>query len=87
MDLDVAERFEPIQAILLTAAQEIAKTQAAMTVVVQSQARLQEMIGSLTESVSRYVETSDARLTRIEENLDGLIRAITAEHENGRQKN
>lgn len=36
------------------------------------------------EAITRYVEAADARMKRIEENLDALIRAITAEHKNGK---
>jgi len=32
------------------------------------------------------VDAADARMKRLEENLDGLIRAITAEHQNGKSK-
>ena len=38
----------------------------------------------LTESIAQYVAAADARMKRIEENLDGLIRAITREHTNGK---
>ena len=41
---------------------------------------------TLTESVTRYTDAADARMRRIEENLDGLIRAIAAEHTNGKTK-
>jgi hypothetical protein len=41
-------------------------------------------IGDLAETVGKYVEASDARMKRLEENLDGLIRAITSEHSNGK---
>jgi len=37
------------------------------------------------EAIARYVESADARMKRIEENLDALIRAITAEHTNGKK--
>lgn len=45
-----------------------------------------EFMGQLTESISRYVDAADARMKRIEENLDALIRAITSEHSNGKGK-
>ena len=41
---------------------------------------------SLTESMKRYVDSSNARMEAIEQNLDALIRAITAEHSNGKGK-
>ncbi len=37
-------------------------------------------------AIARYVDASDARMKRLEENLDGLIRAITREHSNGKGK-
>jgi hypothetical protein len=40
----------------------------------------------MADSISRYVEAADARMRRIEENLDGLIRVITAEHSNGKSQ-
>ena len=39
----------------------------------------------ITESLSSYVDDSNARMKRLEENLDGLIRAISAEHGNGKK--
>jgi len=48
--------------------------------------QLTETVSQLTETVSRYVDIADGRMKRIEENLDGLIRAITAEHSNGKGK-
>jgi hypothetical protein len=41
-------------------------------------------LATLSESMLRYAEGSDARMTRLEENLELLIRAITTEHTNGR---
>ena len=41
-------------------------------------------IGDLAVTVDKYVASADARMKRIEENLDGLIRAITREHTNGK---
>lgn len=37
-------------------------------------------------NVNRYVDAADARMKRIEENLDALIRAITSEHSNGKAR-
>jgi hypothetical protein len=42
--------------------------------------------GGLTDSAGRYVDSADARMRRVEENLDVFIRAITAEHSTGRGK-
>jgi hypothetical protein len=40
----------------------------------------------LNESISRYVDAADARMKILEKNMDALIRAITAEHTNGKGK-
>ncbi len=50
----------------------------------EEQTRTMKSVGSLAESVDRYVAASDERLKRIEDNLDGLIKAITMEHTNGK---
>jgi hypothetical protein len=36
------------------------------------------------ELLDHFARSSDTRMRRIEENLDALIRAITAEHSNGK---
>jgi len=71
------ERFQQIEASLAASA-------SVLHTLVASQARTQETLSTLTESVSRYIDAADARMRRIEENLDGLIRAITADHTNGK---
>jgi hypothetical protein len=38
----------------------------------------------LTDAIAKYTEASDQRMTRMEANLEALIRAITAEHSNGK---
>ncbi len=48
--------------------------------------RLAGTVDSLAGTVGVFVASSDARLKRLEENLDGLIRAITQEHTNGKGK-
>lgn len=52
----------------------------------QSMKLTNEAIASLAATVDRYVSASDERMKRIEANLDALIRAITAEHSNGKGK-
>lgn len=61
-----------------------ATTQDATKALSASQTRTTETIADLTASVSRYIDAADARMRRLEDNLDGLIRAITAEHGNGK---
>jgi hypothetical protein len=60
--------------------------QEALRAVIQVQANTNERIGSLAESIGQYVDAADARTRRLEDNLDALIRAITAEHSNGKSK-
>ncbi len=71
------ERFERIENGWL-------QIQTALKSVIDSQARTNETIGELAASIGHYVDAADARMRRLEENLDGLIRAITAEHSNGK---
>jgi hypothetical protein len=48
--------------------------------------RLEENLAALTESIGQYADAANARTSRLEENLDALIRAITAEHSNGKSQ-
>ena len=54
--------------------------------------RLDRITGILNDAaetighLASWSEKSDARMTRIEENLNTLIEAITREHSNGRSK-
>jgi len=80
------ERFERIETNLQL-------TSELQTKLVEAQLRLTESVSKLTESVAAhvdesraYVAESRARMAQIEANLDALIRAITAEHKNGKQK-
>ena len=66
------DRFEYIEKVLKSTA-EIQERQAVS-------------MGELTAAMSRNVDASDARMKRLEENLDGLIRAISVEHTNGKNK-
>jgi hypothetical protein len=40
-------------------------------------------VSALAESVDMYVAASDARLKRMEESMDNLIKIIALEHTNG----
>lgn len=66
-----------------TTLQAVVNAQLALT---NAQARTQETIADMAASVGKYVDAAEARTKRLEENLDGLIRAITAEHSNGKTK-
>jgi hypothetical protein len=48
--------------------------------------RTEAAIEGLAASASRYITSSDERMKRLEANLDGLIRAITREHSNGKKE-
>ena len=50
------------------------------------QERQAELQTQIAESLLKYMDQADARMKRLEDNLDGLIRVIAAEHGNGRQK-
>lgn len=50
----------------------------------QSREETGHAIQELAVVVGGFVEASEARVKRLEENLDGLIRAITSEHKNGK---
>ena len=51
---------------------------------IEGQIRTDKSVNELALTVTRCVDAANARMMRIEENLDGLIRAITREHGNGR---
>jgi len=80
------QRFQLIEETLAKSVTMQQETQSLLRTLVESQARTQETIPSLVKSIDGYVDAADARMKRIEENLDGLIRAITAEHTNGKNR-
>jgi hypothetical protein len=49
-----------------------------------SNARLEAAHLKTEEMVQKSFEAADARMRRTEENLDGLVRAISSEHSNGK---
>jgi hypothetical protein len=84
--MTIEAQFAAIAATLQVLAEAQVRTQTATEGLVQAQTHTQEAIAEMVASVGKYVEAADARMTRLEENLDGLIRAITAEHSNGKSK-
>jgi len=84
MTLD--ERMDAIAATVQAIAEAQLRTQIATEGLVKAQTQTQQTIAGLTESITRYVDASEVRMKRLEENLDGLIRAITAEHSNGKSQ-
>jgi hypothetical protein len=77
--MTVEQRFERIEA-------DLEGTTAILRVVAASQERHVAALSELTATISRYIDGNEARLKRLEDNLDGLIRAITADHSNGKGK-
>jgi ABC-type transporter Mla subunit MlaD len=69
----------------MTTEERFERIESGLAEVVQAQRVNSETLAELVQTVSRFVNSSDARMTRIEQNLDALIRAITAEHSNGKQ--
>jgi hypothetical protein len=53
----------------------------------RSVSELAKSVGSFVDATTVFVTASNARIQRLEENLDGLIRAITREHSNGGSHN
>jgi hypothetical protein len=60
--------------------------QQAMHGLIEAHALSQKSLATLTASIAGYVDESNARVKRLEENLDALIRAITSEHSNGKTR-
>ncbi|MBZ5726448.1 MAG: hypothetical protein LAP87_15785 [Acidobacteriia bacterium] len=69
----------------MTPEERFERIETALYGLVDAQRLGQQSLATLTESIARYADSADARMRRLEENLDGLIRAITAEHTNGKQ--
>jgi hypothetical protein len=51
---------------------------------VESQKGLVATVDELARTVSKFVESGEARSRQLEASLDGLIRAIAQEHSNGK---
>lgn len=66
--------------------QQIQKLMTTLQVLAELQTRQGESLLDLTASITRYVDSSNLRMERMETNLDALIQAITAEHSNGKAK-
>ena len=84
--MTIDDHLAAIAATLHALAEAQLRTQTATEGLVRAQTQTQETIGSMATSIGKYVDAADARMKRLEENLDGLIRAITAEHSNGKSK-
>ena len=51
-----------------------------------SHQRLEDAHNQLQEAMAEYTREANARMKQMEQNLDALIRIITAEHTNGKGK-
>lgn len=71
------ERFERIESGLAAVVQ-------VQLGIVEAQRIHNETLSQLMQTVGRFIDSSDARMGRIEQSLEALIRAITAEHSNGK---
>ena len=60
--------------------------QQALKTVIQVQTNTIAEIGTIAESMGQFVDAANTRISRLEDNLDVLIRAITAEHSNGKSQ-
>ena len=60
--------------------------QQALKTVIQVQTNTIAEIGTIAESMGQFVDAANTRISRLEDNLDALIRAITAEHSNGKSQ-
>ncbi len=47
-------------------------------------ARIEDALAQTNQMVSQLAKSADSRMRRTEDNLDALIRAIAAEHSNGK---
>ena len=70
MEREVEERFERMERNLV--------------VVTQVLSAASKNLETMAQLMNKYIDAADARMTRMEQNLDLLIRAIATEHTNGR---
>ncbi|MGA2120041.1 MAG: hypothetical protein ABSH56_35550 [Bryobacteraceae bacterium] len=82
----LAESLKLVIQVQTNANERIDGLAESLKIVIQIQTNTNERISVLVESIGQYVDASDARTRRLEDNLDALIRAITAEHSNGKSK-
>jgi len=78
------QRFERIEETLSGLALAQKGMADAQKGLIEAHRRQQDTLSELMRTIGAYITSADARMKRIEENLDGLIRAITAEHRNGK---
>ena len=86
VDREVADRFERIEIILEQTARIGQENERALSALSTLHEQNQRTLGLFIRTIETYTTAADARMKRMEENLDALIRAITAEHTNGRSQ-
>ncbi len=79
METETQERFKRIETNLDIVSLALRKLTESLDRNVTSQE-------TLTQAIHLFIDASDARMGRIEESLNALIRAITADHSNGKGK-
>ena len=84
--IDIQEALKAVIQVQANTSERIDGLAESLKIVIQVQTTTNERISVLVESIGQYVDASDARTRRLEDNLDALIRAITAEHSNGKSK-
>lgn len=70
----------------MTTEERLERIETALAATIQSQGRVYEAMTDVVQTIGKFADEPSARMTRIEENLGALIRAITAEHTNGKNK-
>ena len=77
---DIQQALKAVIQVQANASARIDGLAESLKTVIQVQANTSDRIASLAESIGQYVDAANARTRRLEDNLDALIRAITAEH-------
>jgi hypothetical protein len=75
-----------ISELTLAVTRHVETADTSMTRLNEAQIRTQDAITHLAANVAQYVEAGKERIKQLEANLDGLIRAITREHSNGKER-
>jgi hypothetical protein len=75
-----------LSTLVTTITQHVENSDASTKRLNEAQLRTQEAITQLATGVDKYVEAGNERMKQLEANLDGLIRAITREHSNGKER-
>ena len=80
------QRLDRIETVLLRVAEIQERQTVSLSDLTGAVSHLADRMSHLTDSIARQSEAADIRMKRVEESLEGLIRAITADHSNGKGK-